>query len=552
MRLAKTSIKTESDIVTIRQKSRDIAQKLGFSSISQTKIATAVSEIARNAVIYGKGGAVTFSLEDWKSKQAFIIEIIDEGPGIKDLDAVWEGRVASQRGMGMGIIGSRRILSDLQIVSEPGKGTRVKLVQELESGERKTASDLKSIFSQIVKDWQAVSPAEAVAQQNAELLEALDTLRKSKKELEEINQQLVIERNQSESVAQQLSGVINSVPDIIFVVDRDFQLIRGNSSGEAFFHHHLNHTNAGLELIDIIRHHMEIGEDYLPTSMQQVMSFRFREQELFMMPRVAAMMGQDGHCLGATVMLADLSEFYLLDKMRSDMLGTASHELKTPITGARLAISMMAENNQDNLTEQQIELLQIASSEIEKLLRTIYLFLDVIRFKEFENGIQFSPIRPNCIVEEAISEIESILKSGGDQRFEWRCPETLPQVSVEKNRIVYALVNLISNAFKYSPPEAWVRLHVEAVGSDIHFSVRDNGPGIPLEHQQKIFERFYRLPGEQKPGTGLGLSIVSDFVRVNGGKVKLDSAPGEGSTFTIILPASETEKELTIHEALQQ
>lgn len=552
MRIAKSKIATESDIVTIRQKSRDIAKKLGFSSISQTKIATAVSEIARNAVIYGKGGEVSFSLEEWKGRQAFITEISDQGPGIPNLDAIMQGRINSKRGMGLGIIGSRRILTDMHIESEVGKGTTVKLVQELDNGERKQLTDLKKLSEQLVRDWQSVSPTEVVAQQNAELLETLDSLRSSHNELESLNNKLIMQRNTAEDIAQQLKGVINSVPDIIFVVDRNFEFVRGNSSGEAFFHDHLKKGSAGHNLIETIRKHLAVGEDYLPTSINDVISFRLREQELFLMPRVAVMHDSAGKCSGATVMLADISEFYLLDKMRSDMLGTASHELKTPITGARLAINMLAENNAENLTEQQKELLQIASSEIEKLLRTIYLFLDVIRFKEFENGIQLSPIRPDFIVEEALAEIESILRSGGDQHFECHCPKQLPRVSVEKNRIVYALVNLISNAFKYSPPNALIQLNVTQKDSAIHFEVRDHGPGIPQEHQKKIFERFYRLPGEQKAGTGLGLSIVNDFVRVNGGQVTLDSTVGQGSAFTIILPTSETEKELTIHEAMNQ
>src|SRR5579862_5070661 len=119
------TIHYENDTVAARQRARQIARLLGFENQDQTRISTAVSEIARNAFNYAGGGRVEYLLEGKSAPQLFIVKISDSGPGIRDLSAILEGRYRSSTGMGLGIIGARRIMDQFQVDSVPGKGTTI-------------------------------------------------------------------------------------------------------------------------------------------------------------------------------------------------------------------------------------------------------------------------------------------------------------------------------------------------------------------------------------------------------------------------------------------
>src|SRR3984957_12229473 len=119
------AIASERDTVAARQRARQIARLLGFEDQDQTRISTAVSEIARNAFNYAGGGRVEYSIEGRTSPQLFMIKVRDSGPGVRELDNILEGRYKSSTGMGMGILGARRLMDQFQIESRPGQGTTV-------------------------------------------------------------------------------------------------------------------------------------------------------------------------------------------------------------------------------------------------------------------------------------------------------------------------------------------------------------------------------------------------------------------------------------------
>src|SRR5271167_4371090 len=136
VRILSVSIRSEHDTVAARQRARQIARLLGFDPQDQTRISTAVSEIARNAFNYAGGGRVEYSIEGRTSPQLFIIQIRDSGPGVRNLDDILEGRYKSATGMGMGILGARRLMDQFQIDSVPGRGTTIWLKKLLPSRTR--------------------------------------------------------------------------------------------------------------------------------------------------------------------------------------------------------------------------------------------------------------------------------------------------------------------------------------------------------------------------------------------------------------------------------
>ena len=190
MRIITFALDFEQDIVTARQRARQIAAILGFDSQDQARIATAASEIARNAYRYAGRGEVEFMLEGDKAPQLLIVRIADSGPGISDLPRILSGQYRSTTGMGMGIIGARRLMDQCEIRSERGAGTEVLLKKLLSARAPLFKQRDADRLAQTLMDRVPTSPVEEIQQQNRELLRAMEELRERQEELVRVNHEL--------------------------------------------------------------------------------------------------------------------------------------------------------------------------------------------------------------------------------------------------------------------------------------------------------------------------------------------------------------------------
>jgi signal transduction histidine kinase/CheY-like chemotaxis protein len=183
-------LRYEHDIVAARQRTRQIAGLLGFDAQDQTRLATAVSEIARNAHTYGGGGKVEFLVEGRTTPQVLAVRVTDQGPGIADVGRILAGRYRSPTGMGLGIIGARRLMDQFTIESAPGKGTTVVLKKLLPSGTALvTPARIGDLVAALARE-QPQDPFEEMRRQNQELLRALEELRARQEELTHLNGEL--------------------------------------------------------------------------------------------------------------------------------------------------------------------------------------------------------------------------------------------------------------------------------------------------------------------------------------------------------------------------
>ena len=186
-------LRTELDVVLARQRAREIAERLGADAQDQTRVATAVSELARNAVRYAGGGRVSFTVEDLddggRARRSLVVRAADQGPGIADLDAVLEGRYRSATGMGIGLAGARRLSDAFTIESAPGAGTTVTIARHLPSALVATEASVREIADELAHS-SSRTPFEEVQAQNQELLRALEELRLRQAEIERLNREL--------------------------------------------------------------------------------------------------------------------------------------------------------------------------------------------------------------------------------------------------------------------------------------------------------------------------------------------------------------------------
>ena len=187
--LLSMEIRLEHDVVLVRQRTRQVAGLLGFEPQDQTRIATAVSEVARNAFQYARSGKVEFLVED-QPAPAFLIRVADRGPGIADLQAILDGRYISPTGMGVGLVGARRLMDRFQIESAPGAGTMVVLGKVLpRRGPALTPATFGGIADELARR-PPQDPFEEVRRQNQELMHTLDELTRRQEELSQLNREL--------------------------------------------------------------------------------------------------------------------------------------------------------------------------------------------------------------------------------------------------------------------------------------------------------------------------------------------------------------------------
>src|SRR3984893_8275536 len=190
VRILSVSIRSEHDTVAARQCARQIARLLGFDHQDQTRISTAVSEIARNAFNYAGGGQIEYSLEGAVAPQLFLIKVTDSGPGIRDLLSILEGTYQSQTGMGLGIVGARRLMDQFQIESTPGVGTTVWLKKLLpKRAPLVLPPDVARIATALSREAPQ-DPFQELQHQNQELLRALEEIRARQAELVLLNREL--------------------------------------------------------------------------------------------------------------------------------------------------------------------------------------------------------------------------------------------------------------------------------------------------------------------------------------------------------------------------
>jgi signal transduction histidine kinase/CheY-like chemotaxis protein len=188
--ILKTEIRYEQDVVSARQRTRQIAALLSFDGQQQTRLATAVSEIARNAFQYAGGGRVEFSIEGQTPPQIFVIRISDRGPGIGNLDHILRGEYSSKTGMGLGIVGARRLMDRFEIQSSPAGGTHVSMCKLLPRKARLlTAEQMPELTAELVRHGPS-GLMEELRQQNIDLLRTLEELRQRQEDLSRLNREL--------------------------------------------------------------------------------------------------------------------------------------------------------------------------------------------------------------------------------------------------------------------------------------------------------------------------------------------------------------------------
>ncbi|MFP5246610.1 MAG: sensor histidine kinase, partial [Thermoanaerobaculia bacterium] len=242
------------------------------------------------------------------------------------------------------------------------------------------------------------------------------------------------------------------------------------------------------------------------------------------------LLGAVGLSIGAVARQARLSQ------MKSDFVSNVSHELRTPLSSIRVFGEYMCLGRVEK-AEKIREYGEYIEAESRRLTQLINNILDFSKIESAEKKYHFCKTDIADLVEQTVAAFEVPLRDLG---VTISCTaDAVPILYIDKDAIAQVIVNLLDNAVKYSNGRKDLEVHVTNGGGEVRIAVTDHGIGIPPVEQKKIFEKFYRVGStlvHDVKGSGLGLSIVQHVVKAHGGRVELVSAPGEGSTFTLVLP----------------
>jgi len=219
---------------------------------------------------------------------------------------------------------------------------------------------------------------------------------------------------------------------------------------------------------------------------------------------------------------------------KSAFVAIASHELRTPLT-ALLGFSELLAQRRFEPAEVR-RMAEVMQHETERLVRIVDDFLDLSRL---ERGLEPRLSRGAVKVAPALTAAVEMFRRAGSHRLVVECEEALPAIDADADALDRILKNLVANAMKYSPPGSAVHVGARATDHTVEFSVCDAGRGIPAEALPRVFEPYYRAPGVGSArGAGLGLAVVKSLIDAHGGSVHLESAPGEGTRVTFVLPTA--------------
>lgn len=239
--------------------------------------------------------------------------------------------------------------------------------------------------------------------------------------------------------------------------------------------------------------------------------------------------------IGEVILLKNITQFQELDLAKTNFIATISHELKTPIASIKLSSKLLEDSRVGELNEEQKQLVNNIKDDSSRLLKITSEVLNMAQVETGKIQLNFQKVDAKDIVQYAIDSLK-FQSEEKHIKLELNMKADLPKVNADLEKTAWVLVNLLSNAIRYSPENQTVKITVIEKENKLEFSVQDFGKGIDVMYQDKIFDKFFQVPGSKKNGTGLGLAIAKEFIVAQNGKIDIISALGKGTTFFFQIP----------------
>lgn len=247
--------------------------------------------------------------------------------------------------------------------------------------------------------------------------------------------------------------------------------------------------------------------------------------------------GLQGQVKGFFALTSDISDRKAIERMKDEFISVVSHELRTPLTSMHSALKILSTGRLGLLSQDGQQMLEIADENTERLVRLVNSVLDLQRIESGDVTMEKRLCDADGLIVQAIEAMQPMAQQQG-VALVLSQPSAL-QIWADADYMLQALTNLLSNAIKFSQAGRQVSITVEAQSEQTLFCIRDQGPGIPAEKLESIFERFQQVDSSdarRKGGTGLGLTICREIIEQHGGHIWAESQLGQGSSFFFTVP----------------
>jgi PAS domain S-box-containing protein len=345
---------------------------------------------------------------------------------------------------------------------------------------------------------------------------------------------------------RRIETLINNMHDPVIGLDENLKVIFANE--EAIKISGL--TNAELigklaqelaiknDLIRSLIQDLMIGETENGQKQQPIKIFSENKESYFEKETLHISITPTGEAnsrlVGHVIFLRNVTTYKELDFAKTNFIATVSHEFKTPISSIKMSLQLLENEQIGKLNDEQKNLIDSIKDDANRLLKITGELLNMTQVESGNIQLSILPSDPKEILLYAINATKTQAERK-QIRFEISCPDSISEIQVDNEKTAWVLTNLISNAIRYSYDNSTIYLTIQQTSNQVQISVKDTGQGIAPQYKDKVFDRYFRVPGTKKEGTGLGLAISKEFIEAQGGHITVDSEFGAGSTFTLTL-----------------
>ncbi len=339
-------------------------------------------------------------------------------------------------------------------------------------------------------------------------------------------------------------ATLEGMLDPVVVVEAGGGVVLANEAAELAFAVRIGSAEelreAGVELPEELARArdqaLESGAPVLPRSLSEAVRRRAEGTERYYLVRALPLRAAPGEEPRVVVVAQDVTRFRRIDDLKSDMVATVSHELKTPLTSLRMATHLLLEPMTGSLTEAQTELVTTARDDTERLRAMVEDLLDVVRIEGEAGALRRAPVDVAPLLHEVEGAHRSLARDKGVE-LSVEADGVVEPVSADRERLSIALANLVSNAIRHTPAGGSVKLRARSGEGALRVEVADTGEGIDPKILPRIFDRsFTTASGGAGRRHGLGLAIAREIALQHGGEVHAESTLGKGSVFSISIP----------------
>lgn len=341
-------------------------------------------------------------------------------------------------------------------------------------------------------------------------------------------------------------AILNGIDDGIILVDPELRVLDMNPAAAALLGTNWTGPTRKPHLSEIIRSERLVSEARSvsggaePASSpeeERTLEIERGKSRIYLLFSAIPLEHSGASLPGCVIVLRDVTRTRELDRMKSEFVMAAAHELRTPITSIGMSVDLLVDHCAGALEPRDMELLEAAHDEVHRLKSLVNDLLDLSRIEAGRIDLVVESVPVRLLFE----RVERIFEGQISQKridLSVEAADVGLEVMADPSKIAWVLTNLVSNAMRYVPEGAGrISLGARRIGGSVQISVSDNGPGIPADHQTRIFQKFVQFDIDGKSGgSGLGLAICREVVRASGGTIWVESEPGSGTTFVFTLP----------------